>query len=146
MSFCNRAFFLESEGEGEDLLKTRGGRLRQIAEPTGTDGHRTIGRTWRSSPSKNSSLVEVISLSIRKTLPLPHSQVTHSPLPSTIRFWCLCLATLKLSLILGFQIPPSEWGTMLQRVEQGESLRHIAPDYGVSYEAVRRVQRAARRC
>ncbi len=34
---------------------------------------------------------------------------------------------------------------MLQRVEQGEPLRHIARDYGVSYEAVRRVLRAARR-
>jgi len=29
---------------------------------------------------------------------------------------------------------------VLQRVEQGEPLRHIAPDYGVSYEAVRRLQ------
>jgi hypothetical protein len=29
------------------------------------------------------------------------------------------------------------------RVEQREPLRHIAHDYGVSYEAVRRVLRAA---
>ena len=43
------------------------------------------------------------------------------------------------------KIPPSQWGTMLQRVEQGEPLRHIACDYGASYEAVRRVLRAARR-
>jgi hypothetical protein len=43
-----------------------------------------------------------------------------------------------------WKIPPSEWGTVLQRVEQGEPLRHIARDYGVSYEAVRRVLRAAR--
>jgi len=34
---------------------------------------------------------------------------------------------------------------VLQRVEQGEPLRHIARDYGVSYETVRRVLRAARR-
>jgi len=44
-----------------------------------------------------------------------------------------------------WRIPPSGWGTVLQRVEQGEPLRHIARDYGVSYEAVRRVLRAARR-
>ena len=44
-----------------------------------------------------------------------------------------------------WKIPPSQWGTVLQRVEQGEPLRHIARDYGVSYEAVRRVLRAARR-
>jgi hypothetical protein len=44
-----------------------------------------------------------------------------------------------------WKIPPSEWGTVLQRVEQGEPLRHIANDYGVSYEAVRRVLRAVRR-
>src|SRR5712691_2187512 len=44
-----------------------------------------------------------------------------------------------------WKIPPSAWATVLQRVEQGESLRHIARDYGVSYAAVRRVLRAARR-
>ncbi|HJT57313.1 MAG TPA: hypothetical protein VJ761_12510 [Ktedonobacteraceae bacterium] len=38
-----------------------------------------------------------------------------------------------------WKIPPSEWGTVLQRVEQGEPLRRIARDYGVSYEAVRRM-------
>jgi hypothetical protein len=44
-----------------------------------------------------------------------------------------------------WKIPPSAWETVLQRVEQGEPLRHITRDYGVSYEAVRRVLRAARR-
>jgi hypothetical protein len=44
-----------------------------------------------------------------------------------------------------WKIPPSAWATVLQRVEQGEPLRHIARDYGVSYEAIRRVLRAARR-
>jgi transposase len=34
---------------------------------------------------------------------------------------------------------------VLQRVEQGEPLRHIARDYGVSYETVRRELRSARR-
>jgi hypothetical protein len=44
-----------------------------------------------------------------------------------------------------WKIPPSEWGAVLRRVEQGEPLRHIGRDYGVSYEAVRRVLRTARR-
>jgi len=43
-----------------------------------------------------------------------------------------------------WKIPPAAWGTVLQRVEQGEPLRHIGRDYGVSYEAARRVLRAAR--
>ncbi len=43
-----------------------------------------------------------------------------------------------------WKIPPSAWSIVLQRVEQGEPLRPIARDYGVSYEAVRRVVRAAR--
>ena len=58
---------------------------------------------------------------------------------------CLCLAALTLSLILDFQLTPSAWATVLQRVEQGEPLRRIARDYGVSYESVRRVLRATRR-
>ena len=44
-----------------------------------------------------------------------------------------------------WKIPPLAWATVLQRVEQGESLRQVAHDYGVSYEAVRRMLRAARR-
>jgi hypothetical protein len=44
-----------------------------------------------------------------------------------------------------WKIPPTQWGTVLKRVEQGEPLRRIARDYSVSYEAVRRVLRAARR-
>ena len=42
-----------------------------------------------------------------------------------------------------WKIPPSAWATVLQRVEQGEPLRHIARDYGVSHETVRRVLRVA---
>ena len=43
-----------------------------------------------------------------------------------------------------WKIPPSEWPTVPRRVEQGESLRQIGREYGVSYEAVRRVIRVAR--
>ena len=57
----------------------------------------------------------------------------------------LCPAALTPSLILDFQLPPSAWATVLQRVEQGEPLRQVARAYGVSYETVRRVLRAARR-
>jgi hypothetical protein len=42
-----------------------------------------------------------------------------------------------------WKIPTSAWATVLQRAEQGEPLRQIARAYGVSYEAVRRVLRAA---
>ena len=44
-----------------------------------------------------------------------------------------------------WKIPRSEWPVVLRRIEQGESLRQIAKDYGVSYEAVRRVIQAAHR-
>lgn len=43
-----------------------------------------------------------------------------------------------------WKIPASEWLRVRQRIEQGETLRPVARDYGVSYEAVRRVVRAAR--
>ena len=42
-----------------------------------------------------------------------------------------------------WKIPVSEWPTVLDRVAQGETLRKVAEDYNVSYEAVRRVLRAA---
>jgi hypothetical protein len=45
-----------------------------------------------------------------------------------------------------WKIPPSACATVLQRVEQGEPLHHIARDYGVSYETVRGVLRAPRHC
>lgn len=44
-----------------------------------------------------------------------------------------------------WKIPRSEWPVVLHRVGQGETYRQIASHYGVSYEAVRRVVRAARR-
>lgn len=44
-----------------------------------------------------------------------------------------------------FKIPQSEWPLVVQRVAQGESLRQIARSYHTSYEAVRRVLRAARK-
>jgi hypothetical protein len=44
-----------------------------------------------------------------------------------------------------WKIPPAQWQTVLGRIEQGESLRAVARDYNVSYEAVRRVIRAARK-
>ena len=43
-----------------------------------------------------------------------------------------------------WKMPRSDWPTILQLIDQGESLRQIASYYGVSYEAVRRVVRAAR--
>jgi hypothetical protein len=77
-----------------------------IAEPTGTDGHRTIGRTWHVSLLTDSSLVEAICLSTRNTLPLHHPEKIRSPPPLTIRGFCLCLATLKPNLILAGRSHP----------------------------------------
>jgi LysM repeat protein len=44
-----------------------------------------------------------------------------------------------------WKIPPCERPTVVYRIDQGESLRQVARDYHVSYEAVRRVVRAARK-
>ncbi len=44
-----------------------------------------------------------------------------------------------------WKIPRTEWPAVLRRVDQGETYRQIASHYGVSYEAVRRVVKAARR-
>ena len=65
-----------------------------------------------------------------------------SPLPLTISCSYLCLATLKLSPSLGFQIPLSAWATVLQRVEQGNRSVTTHVSTRVSYDAVRRVLRA----
>ncbi len=44
-----------------------------------------------------------------------------------------------------WKIPPAEWPTVVARIEQNhEPLRQVARDYGVSYEAIRRVLKAAR--
>ena len=45
-------------------------------------------------------------MSTRNTLPLPHPEPIRSPLPLTIRGFCLCLATLKPSLILAGRSRP----------------------------------------
>jgi hypothetical protein len=43
-----------------------------------------------------------------------------------------------------YEIPAEEWPTVLRRViENQEPLRKVADDYGVSYETVRRIVRAA---
>ena len=43
-------------------------------------------------------------------------------------------------------IPPTEWPGVLRRVtENQEPLRKVADDYGVSYETIRRIVRAAQR-
>jgi hypothetical protein len=43
-----------------------------------------------------------------------------------------------------WKIPVAQWPSVLYRIDQGEPLRKVAGEYGVSYEAVRRVLRAAR--
>ena len=41
-----------------------------------------------------------------------------------------------------WKIPATEWPIVLHRIDQGEPLRKVASDYGVSYETVRRVIQA----
>ena len=43
-----------------------------------------------------------------------------------------------------WKIPRSVWPEVLRRVDQGETYRQIASHYGMLYEAVRRVVKAAR--
>ncbi len=43
-----------------------------------------------------------------------------------------------------WKILTTEWPIVLHRIDQGELLRKVANDYGVSYEAVRHVIQAAR--
>jgi DNA-binding NarL/FixJ family response regulator len=42
-------------------------------------------------------------------------------------------------------IPSEQWPEVLRRVEQGDTLRQVAHDYGVSHETVRRTVKAARK-
>jgi hypothetical protein len=43
-----------------------------------------------------------------------------------------------------YGIPVDEWPTVLKRVENHESYRRVAADYGVSHETIWRLARAAR--
>src|SRR5437588_11272292 len=38
-----------------------------------------------------------------------------------------------------WKIPATEWPIVLHRIDQGEPLRKVQSDYGISYETVRRV-------
>ena len=44
-----------------------------------------------------------------------------------------------------YGITPEQWPGILRRIEQGNTLRQIAKEYGVSYETVRRTLRAAQK-
>ena len=43
-----------------------------------------------------------------------------------------------------WKLPPSEWSTIVERADRGESLLQIAKEYGVSYPVVRKVEKLAR--
>jgi hypothetical protein len=113
-----------------------------IAEPTGTDGHRAVGRSPRSISYRSPLAGVLMSLqsptssgtapgSRADTLPLsilpPRKQ--RRPGPATPRHG----------------IPRDQWPDVLRHIEQGDSLRQIAHSYGVSYETVRRTLKAARK-
>jgi len=44
-----------------------------------------------------------------------------------------------------YAIPSEQWPDVLSLIEHGESLRHVASKYNVSYETVRRVIAAIRK-
>ena len=117
----------------------------RIAEPTGTDGHRPIGRTWHGSHLKSCLVAEAISWSTRNRLPLPHPKLIRSPPPLTIHCWCLCLATLKPDLILAGRSRPRHGQPCSSGSSRGNRCVTSRVGTRVSYEAVLRVLRAARR-
>ncbi len=43
-----------------------------------------------------------------------------------------------------WKLPPAEWPRIVERVEQGESLREIAASYGVTYPVARKAEKLAR--
>ena len=93
-------------------------RLSRTIGNCGTGWLRVIGRTCHSSPLRSFCQKEMILL-------LP-SQRNPSSVPH-----------LKISV--------SECPTVLNRIDQGESISKIAGDFNVSYEAIRRVIHAARK-
>ncbi|HEX6480003.1 MAG TPA: hypothetical protein VF043_14265, partial [Ktedonobacteraceae bacterium] len=87
---------------------------------------RTTGRTCTSSLLRSFSQAEVIFLSTgTQPMTSPRSNAAQGRDPH-------------------WKIPVAQWPTVLHRIDQGEPLRKVAGEYGVSYEAVRRVLRTAR--
>src|SRR6266576_6563546 len=114
---------------------------KDLAEPT----HRPIGRPWHASPLKCYSVAEAISWSTRNVSPLPHLKKIRSPLPLTIRGFYLCLAILKLKPILAGRSHPPLGQPCSSGSSKGNRPVASPVETRVSYEAVRRVVRAARR-
>ncbi len=50
-----------------------------------------------------------------------------------------------LSVVWTGKIQPEHWQRVLFQYKKGKSLRKLAKAYGVSYEAVRRIKKAAKR-
>jgi hypothetical protein len=44
-----------------------------------------------------------------------------------------------------YGVPRSQWPNVFFRIEQGETLRQIATDYGVSYQTIHRIVLAMRK-
>jgi len=110
---------------------------------TGTDGHRPIGRTWHVSRyflGRGDLLAYQEHSATSSPQDDPFTSALDDPILVSLPDCPQAVPDPR------WKIQPSAWAIVLQRVEQGEPLRHIARDYGVSYEAVRRVLRAARRC
>jgi len=143
MSMCHAAFITEIKGRGTRHAQDPLGPLGMIAEPTGTDGQRTVGRSPRSPRAiTHRSPLSTVLLSLRSQAnggdaAVPVADLADSP-----------LSVQKEQRRPGPDqprrgIPPEQWPDVLRRVEQGDSLRQIVMNYGVSYETVRRTIKAA---
>jgi Homeodomain-like domain len=113
-----------------------------IAEPTGTDGLRAIGRSPRTIGYRSPLAGVLLSLqSPKNSDTAPVSSADTPPLsvfppPPQRRPGP---ATPRRGIAL------DQWPEVLRRIEQGETLRQIAKDYGVSHETVRRTLKAAQK-
>jgi DNA-binding NarL/FixJ family response regulator len=111
-----------------------------IAEPTGTDGLRAVGRSPRTI-SYRSPLAGVL-LSLQSPTNSDTATVSSADTPPLSVFSPQQRRPGPATPRRG--IPLEQWPDVLHRIEQGDSLRQIAKSYGVSYETVRRVVRTAR--
>src|SRR5215470_11533761 len=110
-----------------------------IAEPTGTDGIRAVGRSPRTINYRSPLAMVLLSLQLPTNSDAAPESSADTPVfpPPTQRR--PGPATPRRG------IPRDQWPDVLRRTEQGDSLRQIANSYGVSYETVRRMLKAARK-
>ncbi len=144
MSVRNTALFLESKGRGKRHTRLLSG----LGPGRGTDRNRRA--STHRSPLAHISFEKLFSINGNLLVYQERAATTspqEDPFASALDHTLLVSTPghLQTQADPRWKIPPSQWATVLQQVEQGEPLRKVARAYGVSYEAVRRVLQAARR-